>query len=51
MREAVREYPEHIDHDVIALADGAARLHVDGEVGCTGVAMRFRRGASFRSAK
>jgi hypothetical protein len=49
MLEAVRQYSEHLDHDVIGLADGAAPLHEDGQVRCTGVTMRFRNGRLSRS--
>jgi dipeptidase E len=48
MLEAVRQYSEHLDHDVIGLSDGAALLHEDGEVRCTGVTMRFRSHAGPR---
>ena len=44
--ESVRRYSEHVAHDVIALADGAAVLHDGGEdYTCSGEAARFRNGA------
>lgn len=44
--ETVRAYSERVDHDVIALADGAALLHSNGdETRCVGEAVRFRDGS------
>ncbi len=43
--EKVRQYSEHIEHDVVALDDGAAVVHTTAEgYACTGTAVRFRRG-------
>jgi peptidase E len=43
--ETVRLYSEHVTHDVLALADGAAVLHTgSSEYRCVGQASRFRRG-------
>jgi peptidase E len=43
--ETVRQYSEHVPHDVIALADGAAVLHTTEHIyRCVGVAERFRNG-------
>lgn len=43
--ETVRRYSEHLAHDVIALADGAAVLHAeDHDYRCVGQAARFRNG-------
>ena len=43
--ETVRRYSEHVDHDVIGLADGAAVLHQGRDsYGCVGQATRFHSG-------
>jgi peptidase E len=42
--EIVRRYSERVPHDVIALDDGSAMLHVDDEWQCVGDASRFRVG-------
>lgn len=43
--ETVRLYSERVDHDVIALADGAAVLHTSqDEYQCVGEAAKFRKG-------
>jgi peptidase E len=43
--ERVRKYSELLSHDVVALEDGAAMIHVSrGDARCTGRAVRFRRG-------
>jgi peptidase E len=43
--ELVRRYSERVTHDVIALADGAALLHVNGDdYRCLGQVTRFRNG-------
>jgi peptidase E len=43
--EAVRQYSERVDHDIIALADGAAVLHTSRDTyRCVGEAARFRKG-------
>jgi hypothetical protein len=45
--ETVRRYSEHVPHDIVALADGAALLcSADGELRCAGAAVRFRGGVS-----
>jgi peptidase E len=43
--ETVRCYSEHVAHDVIGLADGAALLHSGcDDYKCVGQAIRFRSG-------
>lgn len=43
--EAVQQYSEHVPHDVIALADGAAVLHKSRtDFECIGPVVIFRRG-------
>jgi peptidase E len=43
--ETVRRYSERVPHDIIALADGAAVLHLSsGGYRCVGPAARFRNG-------
>jgi peptidase E len=43
--ETVRRYSERVAHDVIALADGAALLHMDCDAyKCVGQVSRFRNG-------
>ena len=41
----VRQYSEHVDHEIVALNDGAALIHASSsEYDCIGTMIRFRNG-------
>jgi len=42
--EKVQRYSELVSHDIVALGDGAALVHSDGESTCFGEGVRFTRG-------
>jgi peptidase E len=44
LQDKLRAYSAHVDHDVLALAEGAAIIHRDGQISTEGRLVRYRNG-------